>query len=55
MCGAILPSLYTDVRKCLGMKFHVIGACEQLTYCWGSGAVGLLRSQNNSIKKPLSF
>lgn len=53
--AAILPSLHTDVRKCLGMKICVLRACEQLTHCWESGAVGLLRSQNNSIKKPVWF
>lgn len=37
------------------VKIHILRACEQLTHCWGSGAVGLLRSQNNSIKNPLSF
>lgn len=44
--GAILSSLHTDVRKCLVMKIHVLGACE---YCWGAGTVRWLRS----IKKPL--
>lgn len=31
--GAFLPSLQADVRKCLAMKIHVLGACEQLTHC----------------------
>lgn len=55
LCGAILSSFDTDVRKCLVMKIQVLRACEQLSCCWGSGAVALLRSQNNGVKKPLSF